>query len=209
MNIESLIEVYRKDFTDDKANKNRWSDEFCLRSFSEAQKQACNRVDLLFDNSLYLILKNGRSTYLLPERLTRLVDLTMGGIAIRKVLPTQLKSDWRSQTGFSESTDKCYIIRGNQVTFVPAPDAVDDNLTVYVEGYVIPDDFVSMTQEPEIPIEYHKDLVHWVLYEGYSNDDKDAKDEIKSQTHFAEFNRRFGPPVSSSVRQHQLESNMR
>jgi hypothetical protein len=210
VNIASLIDVYRKDFTDDiNPAKYRWNDEFLIRSFNEAQKQACNRTDFLFGNAQFITLVPGRGSYSLPTNLNRLLALTLYGYELTKVLPEQLSSDWRLQTGFYADPDRRFIVRGNTVTFTPTPDAADTGLQVFVEGFIQPDLLITLNDELTIPEEYQRDAVHWVLYEGYSNDDNDVKDELKSQTHLAQFNKTFGNPVPANVRQHQFETNMR
>ena len=209
MNIADLIDVYRKDFTDDiNPSKYRWNDAFLLRSFNEAQKQVCNRVDCLFHNNQFITLQNGRAHYTLPTNLNRLLAMTLDSLELTKVMPEQLRYDWRTQTGFSADPDRRFIIRGNIITFTPTPDSADDGLQVYLEGFWQPDLLVTVTDELTIPEEFQRDSVHWVLYEGYSNDDLDAKDEIKSQTHLAQFNHTFGAPVPANVRQYQFETNM-
>jgi hypothetical protein len=210
VNIASLIDVYRKDFTDDiNPAKYRWNDEFLLISFNEAQKQACNRTDFLFSTTQFITLVPGRGSYSLPSNLNRLLALTLYGYELTKALPEQLSSDWRLQTGFYADPDRRFIVRGNTVTFTPTPDAADTGLKVYVEGYVQPDVLLTLTDELQIPEEFQHETIHWVLGVGYSNDDCEVKDELKSQTHFDKFDKVFGLPVPANVRQHQFETNMR
>jgi hypothetical protein len=209
MNSADLIEVFRKDFADDvNPSKYRWGDEFLLRSFNEAQKQVCNRVDCIFHNNQFITLANGKAHYTLPTNLNRLLALTLNGLELTKVLPEQLRYDWRTQAGFNADPERCFIIRGNIITFTPTPATADSGSKVYVEGFWQPETLTSLQDELEIPLEYQRDSVHWVLYEAYSNDDVDQKDELKSQTNLAQFNQTFGKPVPSNVRQYQFETNM-
>ena len=211
MTLAQLVKIIRIDFINDKITPNqKWDDAFFIRSFSEAQKQACNRTDFIFSNSINLTLANGVSSYLLPTNLTRIIALTFECYELPKVLVEQLAADWRLWTGFSESRERKYMVRGNKVVFVPTPNAVDIGLLVNIEGYYQPDAFTVMSDSPSIPLEFHKELKYWVLYEIYSNYDyTDAQDERKANDSLAKFNAVFGDPVPSNVRHHQFETNMR
>ena len=211
MTLASLIELLRKDYLDDSVvTKQRWDDAFFIRAFSEAQKQACNRTDFIFTDSLTITLVAGTGSYVLPANLTKLLCLVFDNRELSKSLPEQLREDWRELTGFSDTTDRKYIVRGNLVTFTPTPDSVDTGLLVTIEGFTQPSSFTATTESPVIPVEYHKDLIHWVLHEAYSNDDYlDVRDEQKSAAHLAQFDKTFGKPVAANVRKHQFETNMR
>jgi len=50
MQIADLITIARQDYLYDVAQPYRWSDEFLCRSFLEAERQSCNRWNLIFDS---------------------------------------------------------------------------------------------------------------------------------------------------------------
>jgi hypothetical protein len=207
MNISGLINIARRDFLNDIEEPQTWRNDFFLRSFSEAQRQACSRVDFCFTDSLFIKLRSGISSYLLPTNLKRLSAITLDGIEIDKAFTEQLPSTWRNETGFSAASKPRYVIRGNRITFSPKPDIEDEGLNVYIEGYTIPNDnFQSLSEEPIIPIEFHKALIHWVVYEAYAGEVANAeymdkKDTDRSQTHLALFNQVFGQPIDAQVQQ--------
>jgi len=216
MNIASLITIARRDYLNDTiAQGESWDDAWFLRNFSEAQRQACNRTDFIFTDSLYLTLAADTGSYVLPINLTRLLFLTFDDRELKKSLPEQLPEDWRTRSGFSESNDRNYIVRGNLVTFTPKPNATDTGLKVYIEGFIYPStDFTLTTDTPVLPIEYHEKLIHWVCHKAYSNEVASdehmaAKDERRAADHLALFNQAFGKPVPANVRQHQFETNQR
>jgi hypothetical protein len=213
MDIASLISIARKDFLNDAIfQKTTWDNAFFLRSFSEAQRQACNRTDFIFSDRQYITLRSGRANYTLPANITKLIALMWDNCDIDKVRQEQLPRNWRTLTGFTDDDTRAFMARGNLLTFVPKPDASDDGQRVFIESYIYPvDDFTSLNDEPIIPIEYHKKLIHWVVYEAYSNEvvDSDAldnKDQRQSMKHLELFNQAFGNPVSASVRKHQFEN---
>jgi hypothetical protein len=216
MNIASLIEIARRDYLNDTTTPGQtWDDAWFLRNFSEAQRQACNRTDFIFTDSLFLTLAADTGSYVLPINLTRLLFLTFEGRELKKVFVEQLPEDWRTRSGFSENTNRNYIVRGSLVTFTPKPDAIDTGLKVCIEGFIYPSaDFTTTADTPVIPIEYHEKLVHWVCHKAYSNEVASdehmaVKDERKAAEHLTLFNQAFGKPVSAPVRQHQFETNQR
>lgn len=211
MDIASLINIARRDFLNDAVfQKQTWDTAFFLRSFSEAQRQACNRTDFIFSDSKYITIKSGKGSYQLPSNLTKLIALTLDDCEIEKVRQEELPKDWRTLSGFYTDGEPRFMIRGKLITFVPKPDA---DQRIMIEGYFYPvDDFTSASDEPVIPVEYHKKLIHWVVYEAYSNEvvDSDAldnKDMRQSAKHLELFNQAFGQPVSAGVRKHQFENN--
>lgn len=211
MDIASLTAIARRDFLNDNVSPYTWSNDFFLKSFSEAHRQACNRCNFLFADNLYFTLRSGIASYQLPENLTKLLYLTYDGEDIEKIYHEQLPRDWRKHTGFIENERK-YFVRGNLVTFYPKPTDIDKGAKVYIEGYITPiEDFTSFSDEPLIPQEHHKALIHWVCHEAYSNevtnaDYMDAKDSQKSQEQLALFNAHFGKPITASVKQHLFSS---
>jgi hypothetical protein len=207
MNISALINIARRDFLNDVEDPQTWRNDFFLRSFSEAQRQACSRVDFVFTDSLGIRLRSGVSSYLLPTNLKRLLAITLDGVEIEKSFVEQLPRDWRTGSGFSSANKQRYVIRGNRITFSPTPDATDDGSNVFIEGYTIPtENFISLSDEPVIPVQYHKALIHWVVYEAYSGEVANAeymdkKDTDRSQTHLALFNQVLGNPIDAQVQQ--------
>src|SRR5574343_661547 len=212
MNISTLINIARRDFLNDTGpNKYTWNNDFFLRSFSEAQRQACNRVDFLFSDAGYLKLRSGVAGYQIPNEYTKITALTYDGEEVEKVFPEQLPRGWRNDTGFLNHCP-VYFVRGNIITFYPKPDASDASIKVKIEGYLtVLDDFTSTQDEPIIPPEHHKALIHWVCHEAYSNevtnaDYMDKKDFQKSQEHLAAFDAYFGRQVRADVKMHLFKS---
>lgn len=210
MDIASLINIARKDFLNDTTEPYTWDVAFFLRSFSEAQRQACNRTDFIFSDCQYIKLVSGKATYELPNNITRLINLVLDGEEISKAYQDQLPRLWRNDTGFSSSNNPRFIVRGNQITFYPKPDAEDAGKKVYIESYITPiDSFTQTSEEPIIPVEYHKKLIHWVVYEAYTSETSvddylSDKDKKQADYHLGLFNQAFGIPIPSDVRQHQF-----
>lgn len=214
MFISDLITMVREDFTEDtNSAKYLWTDESLFRKFTEAQRQACNRANLIFDdtNAQYtqITLVSGQSSYDIDPKVTVVDKVRFDGNVILKKTKDELddiQSTWRTDTGLTGKT-VFYVISGKKLRFNYIPDADDDGKIVYLDVYRLPeDDITSDAQEPEIPTEYHRDLIWWVLYECYSKRNVDGFDMSKSNEYLSWFNQIFGEPVSAKVRQHQFES---
>ena len=210
MDITSLIKIVREDYLDDtNADKPLWDNNFMLRSFTEAQRQACNRTEFNFEE-LSITLVNGKSSYTLDSRITKLVNIIFEGNLLVKRSIEELdynQSDWRTLTVMTGK--ECnYAIRGNKIRFIPSPTVNDAGLVITIEAYTLPSDALTSTScEPIIPEEYHRDLIWWVLYEACSKRDADSF-QIKAKDYLDKFEQVFGKYVSGKVRQHQLENGL-
>lgn len=209
MDIASLITIARKDYLADSVNEYLWDNAFMLRSFTEAQRQACNRTNFNYEE-FSITLINGTTSYIINPRITKLVNVIFEGNILEKLSQEALDVRtplWRTETAMTGKECR-YAIRGNKIRFVPSPLADDDGLVVTLEAYSLPDvTFESTDEVPSIPEEFHRDLVHWVLYEALSKRDMDTFN-IKAKDYLDKFESVFGQYVSAQVRQHQLENGL-
>lgn len=53
------------------------------------------------------------------------------------------------------------------------------------------------TNTPEIHSRFHLNLLHWMKYRAYSEDDVDKNNDKMAEKHLALFEREFGPPASA------------
>jgi hypothetical protein len=126
MTIADLITIARTDYLDDAVADYLWDDAFMLRAFSEAQRQACNRTDFLYEDVLITVNSTALS-YPLDTRITRLIDVLFAGHQVQKVSLNELiykRPLWRDETGMLDK-QVSYVVRGNTIRFVPAPALAD------------------------------------------------------------------------------------
>ena len=219
-----MITIIREDYLDDtfsgwesatdadKADQFLWSDSALLRYITEAERQACNRTDFLFDNSSFdITLVAGTHTYTINNKITFIENIDFDDdkqVVHRSV--EELKRftpDWRTLTGVT-GNDAYYTVRGRKLRIYPIPDAVDAGKILTLDVYHSPEDsLTSISDELSIPDEYHRDLVWWVLYEAYSKQDADGYDKDKGLSYLAQFNQAFGEYVPSEVRLNQLQED--
>jgi hypothetical protein len=205
MTIAELLNLTRGIYLTEGVGDFLWIDSISLSMFSEAQRQACNRTDFIYEE-LTIPLVNGTALYTLNSRITRLNNVMFEGLPVIKTTPTALdytNSTWRTDTAMS-GKECSYVVRGNQLRFVPAPALADNGLVVTLECYTLPAaNFTLMTDVPVIPAEAHRYLIYWVLHEALN-----AIDIKRSEYYLERFNERFGETVSARVRQHQLEDGL-
>ena len=213
MQVSKLITQVREDYIDDAdSSKYLWSDASLLRKFTEAERQACNRANLIYDDSTYytrLTLVSGQANYDIDPKITVVENIIFDGdVVVKKTREEldRLQPTWRTDTGMAGKVIYA-VITGKQIRFNYIPDATDAGTYVYLEVYRLPDaDIVTASQEPEIPEEYQRDLIYWVLHECYKKQDVDTFNQEKSDYFLARFDEVFGPYVSARVRQHQFEN---
>jgi len=213
MKASEIILTVREDYTEDTVKPYLFSDESLLRKLTEAERQVCNRGNYLFDDSnpeyTRINLIDGFQSYQLSTKVTVVEKVIFDGVPLVKKTKEELDRDystWRTDTTLTGNT-VYYAISGKTIYFSRIPDSTDDGKIVYLEVYRLPDENIKTeNQEFEIPEEYHRDLIWWVLYECYQKSDIDIFDKDKALQYLDIFNVIFGPPVSARVRQHQFES---
>jgi hypothetical protein len=213
MQVSDILETARADYLNDTALDYLWDADSMLRKINEAQRQACNRANLIYDDSTpaytRITLVAGQASYPLHPKLTVIENIILNGVIITKKtkenLDTQIPT-WRTDSGMLNK-EVYAVIKGRTLRFTPIPDATDAGGIVTLETYRLPaEDMMSLSDDPEIPEENHRDLIYWVLHEAYKKTDADTFNQDKSDYFLGRFNEIFGPYVPARVRQHQFEN---
>lgn len=213
MLVSSLITTLREDYLNDAVAEYLWSDAGLLRKLTEAERQACNRADLIYDDSTLaytrITLVDGQASYSIDPKVTVIENIIFDNKYVTKKTKEDMdsvSSTWRTDSGMAGKTIYA-VISGRKLRISPVPDATDAGSYIYLETYRLPAvDITLTTQEPEIPKENHRDLIYWVLHECFSLPDMDTYNPQKAAEYLGRFNQIFGDPVSAKVRQHQFES---
>ena len=216
MNIGQLIDIVRFDYLDDNPDgdvkKYLWDDEFMFRAFTEAERQACNRQNLLFEDSVdeytKINLVDGKSTYDIPQKVTCIEYVGFEDTVISRQSKHEVERNnpaWRTLTGMTGKVIN-YVVRGHKIRFIPSPDTDDAGKKVSLEIFRLPDlDLTNLSSVPEIPEEYHRDLIYWVLHEAYKKQDSDRFDQERSDYFLGRFSQVFGEYISAEVRLNQMQ----
>lgn len=215
MLIADLIATIRTDYLYDTVAPYLWDDDSLLRKLTEAQRQACNRANLIYDDSTpaytRITLVNGQASYAFDQKLTVIENILFAGKYVTKKTKEEMdviSGTWRTDSGMTGKPIYA-VISGHKLRLSPTPDATDAGGFVYLEVYRLPaSGLASISDTLEIPEENHRDLLYWVLHECYKkpNEDGSIFNQEKADYNLMRFNQIFGPPVSAKVRQHQFES---
>ena len=129
MDAQDIIDIARNDFLYDTQFPYRWSDDFLLRSILEAERQACIRWNLIYDDSSAGIasvsLLDGVGSYELATEITAVESVIVNGNVIAKKSKEELERSiptWRTDSGIKNKT-VYYMIRGRRIHFTPKPSA--------------------------------------------------------------------------------------
>lgn len=212
MTFSDLILILRQDYLDDAEEPYLWSNAALLRYLREAEKQACMRGNLLFDKTTpsvcEIALTNGVQSYAFSPKLTKITAVFWHGQPVTHTTPDNLDAllpTWRIADGTSiQNKALYYVIQGRNINLAPIPNTADALLSpLRIEGYRLP--ISDEAETPEIPEEFHHDLIYYALHKAYAKNDSDTKDELKAKEHLFYFDALYGAEVTSKVRQHQFE----
>lgn len=212
MDIADLITSVRTDYLDDSIAGELWDNNFMFRAFTEAQRQVCNRQNILFDDSTAeytsITLVDGTASYALSPKITDIEQVIFDSLAVTQLSKHELERStpaWRAKTGMTGKVVN-YIIRGKSIRFIPSPDADDDAKVVSLEVFRLPAaDITATTDIPEIPEEFHRDLIYWVLHEACKKQDADTYNQERSDYFLNRFTEVFGEYISAEVRLNKLQ----
>lgn len=215
MNVAELIEIARYDYLDDAKAELLWDQPSMFRRLTEAERQACNRTDLIYDDSTpaftQIKLAADVASYRFHPKITVIERFLWNGVVCQKVTKDMLDRTcphWRTLTGLAGNTPRV-LVQGRSIRLVPTPTAADVLVAPHLalEVYRLPKaNADNPGYEFEIPAEYHRDLLYWVLHDAYKKQDADTFNQEKSDYYLSRFNAVFGPSVPANVRVHQFET---
>jgi len=214
MLVSALITEVRTDYLDDTlgvdTNDALVSEASLLRFTDEAEEQSCRRMDLLYDETTASVcaitIADGTKAYAIDSRITKLERVSWNGIDLPKKHESEYSgTSWRETEGEPTS----YYVKQRSIYLHPTPDAdaVSEDNALALAVFRTPETSITAdTDTPEIPAEFHRDLINWVLYRVYNLRDEDLFDPAKASYYLSAFTNSFGPEVPADVRQHQFES---
>lgn len=188
MTSVELLALLRITF-DDTAGNLLVSDTDCFHALSRAQNNFAAETLCIFDGTTTASATQNDPYIILPEGTVWIKAALFGSTLLTKVTQHELDygyfslngnesdsrfSDWRTKTG----TPKFLITDLDPLTsrLVPFPDASG---TVALERYRLPAE-LTLLQDPEIAVQYHRDLITGALIYIYQIQDADVYDPQKS-----------------------------
>lgn len=184
----------RRTLDDNSTSDKLWSQAEILEYARDAENEACERADLIIDDS---------------SSLTNItVDTSTGtfGIAstVISVMSAKLASDneplmetseevldksvagWRTASG----TPRSYVkTPTNKLILYPMPSVAD---TVNMTVSRFPNTPMTVNGSPEVGERYHAGLLEWILHRAYMKNDSETLNVGKAEDHRKKFERFFG-----------------
>jgi hypothetical protein len=157
---------------------------------NRAEREACERANLLYDTAR-ITLVPGQSIYALEYELLAVVFAAIGTRELRKLIPTDL--DWLSAASPAVAVPVCFSQREQFVEVYPTPDAAG---TLALKLYRYPlSSMESLGDEPEIALYHQEYLAHWMAFEAMtpgSEDEQPTKPAKSAEQQLMLFTQRFG-----------------
>lgn len=213
MKISDHITIVREDYLDDTLgvddNDALVTETQLIRFAEDAQKQACRRMDLLWDETSSLCtitLVADQAQYPFSQKITKLESVRYDGAELEKKTESEMDLSWPAWRSVDSGIPLYYIVRGRTISLYPAPDAASAtelNLGVYRLPITA---LKSKSQGYEVEEEAQEDFIYWMLYRVYNLRDEDLFDPDKAGAYKQMFDDSYGDEISMEMRIHQLES---
>lgn len=219
MQLTELVAECRRRL-DDTVAPYLWSDAELIAHLNEAEREACIRSRLITDRStagiVVISLVAGTASYNLSPLVIEIRRAKVDG-QHAPLTHTSLEALDREYTNWesSQGDPRQFFEADHDIQIVPKPRENGTlRLVVYrlpLTDMVLPTDPVTpgAKNAPEIPAEFHLQLVPWALHRAYLKRDNDTYDETRSNAHLAEFEANFGRRPDANVRRKQREKRPR
>lgn len=210
MNLDELIKQFRN-YMDDKVAPYLWDDDEVILYINEAEREAARRSRCLTDSLdpeiCYLPVKAGQSVYKLDKRILYVRRMKTDKhdrllTPVRAHLLECHDNKWESRTGRVENVVMDHNSRSVTLYRVPSEDQ-----TIRMTVVRLPvRKMASLSDEPEIPEEYHLAMLNYAYYLAYSKQDVEGNSEDRAQMFYNRFEAEFGPKYLSSALQEEFEN---
>lgn len=207
MTLGELIDLFRS-VTHDVSTPPMWSDDEITEYANDAEREACRRARLLVDSTSYSIdLSINEPMYTIDPKIIfiRRVKLASQTKPLPKIVLKDLDENmpgWEGMTG--NVLLYCTDIETGKIRFIKTPIVAD---TVSMTVIRLPNkDMVASGDTPEIKAHYHRSLINWMCFRGYSKQNADTVDKTKADIFEARFTADFGL-LSSAMDESWIENN--
>jgi hypothetical protein len=203
MTTLELITAVRS-ILDDENTPYKWADSAVIRYLNEAEEQACRRAYLLIDGKTASVcaftVSVSVASFMLHSKVLQIKRMEVGSTVIPLKQKTrdeldELVTGWVSLTGVP---DTFIHEANNEVILAPIAQSLT-SANMIVARLPLNSFSTGSAEAPEIPAEYHNDLVDWALKRAYERRDPDTQDLRLSQFYESRFTVRFGPLPTAKV----------
>ena len=211
-----IILAAREDFLDDAVAPFLWSDTLLERYLNLSEAEACRRASLLLDDTTAndsegtplplcsLTVVAGTSSYVISKKILRILTCVPASTS----RPIEKKTeDWLDEfytTWRSAEGDPVYFLeKKGRITLVPQP-VTNDTMQLSIVRLPLASMTIAGDESPEIPEEFHMDLIDYMAHLAYLKQDSETRDIEKSNMYEEQVTQKFGPKLSAIT-----ESNRR
>lgn len=195
MDFSEIESSVRTTLDDNSTTDKLWSQGDILEYARDAENEACERADLLIDNTSALTdisVTTSTATYGIASTVISVMSakMTLGSEPLmetsEKVLDLSV-SGWRTATG----TPRSYVkTPTNKIILYPKP-IVADTVNLTVSRF--PNTPMTVLGSPEVDSRYHQGLILWMLYRAYLKNDSETLNTDKASDYKKAFEKYFGP----------------
>jgi hypothetical protein len=208
MTLDELIQNYRKVFAD-QAEGYDFCDTDITAWFNEAVVEACRRALLIVDsNASFCTIptSSGNYQFALDPRIIFIqrVKVASQDIPLWETTLGQLDIYYPGWEGKQSSTPTVFFTDQKPLTLSVYPKfSKTDSIKLTVAREPVTP-MVALTESPEIPARFHRQLLDWVLYRAINVRDTDIAYGIRQETkwtaqdHLAAFTQSFGERPESA-----------
>ncbi len=195
MDFSQIENSARITLDDNSVGDKLWSQAEILEYAQDAENEACERVDLIVDNTSALTsiaVNTSTGTYGLAVTVVDVKSARMS-LGTEPLMPTSESvldmsfPSWRTTTGTPRSYAKTPT---NNIVIYPIPE-VADNVLMTVSRF--PNVPMTLLGSPEIDARYHEGLILWILYRAYLKNDSETLNVNKAEDYKKKFEEYFGP----------------
>lgn len=194
-----------------------WSDASLLRYINNGYQRFCERAMILEDatspEATQIALQEGVMSYPLHKSVISVASAVLDGKALRKTSTRVSQGDLPEVVGFSPALVtkyrgvSAYVPDYNAGTFyvLGTPTAEEDGKIVNLRVVRLPLTLLSLDDveaSPEIPEQYHLDILEWAAFRALRNHDNDAENMAKASAHSTRFER----AVEEAKRTHEART---
>lgn len=139
-----------------------------MRWANEAQLKIARETDALLDSTTIPSVI-GTTDYVLPVDFLRIDRVAFNGVPLIRTNSQELDAlnPNRLVTPLATALPTRFYVRRKKICLYPAPNAVQN---IYIEYTARPADLTAGGQIPEIPVEYHQDIIRFCLARAYELD---------------------------------------
>lgn len=215
MELREIITEYRIQ-ADDTAAQPKTTDETLALWASEAEREACERAKLILDTSdttdlTTFAISADQATVTLPDIIHEIFSAQFTSSAGGRAKTLEFagldwivkNSDWRTESCARPD----YIAHASKTLarLYPVPNTAG---TLQLTVYRLPlYDMEDASDEPEIPTQYHRALIHWMLYKTYLGKDGEQEDPARASRELDLFEARFGKRHNARAQRMHYQRN--